>query len=121
MDLMLLWHTTTGNVFGQSFIHNIHILPRPQAPPPPPSRSLAPTPPAVSQAPTPIPLRFLVNSATNIVHDFDTNRFCLVPVTFSIANTSIDSSFTVRFETIKPDDHKQVAPMLAYVLVAVIE
>jgi hypothetical protein len=41
-------------------------------------------------------------------------RFCVVPITLFVANTSVDISFTVRYETVKADDQKQVTPMLAY-------
>jgi hypothetical protein len=93
LDLLLMWHTTTGNIFGQCNIHNIHVLPRSQIPAPMIPRSLSAQQQQLQHkvwqqqqadqqqqdsqqtAAPPIPLRFIINSVSKIVHDFEQNRY----------------------------------------------
>lgn len=94
LDFILFWETADGKHRGQHNIIGIVLKPQDDFAPP-------------ETAAHDIPIRFLLKSPTRIIHDFDVNAFCVVPVVFSVKNTSLTAVISFTLEIIKPSDTKE--------------
>jgi len=92
MDFIVLWEARDNKqniIYGQQNICNVTFL----------------TPNTSEQSFSENnSLRFSVESSRKVIHDFNSNCICVVPVIFHISNSSVTNSLTFYLETLRPHD-----------------
>jgi len=106
LDLILLWETTVSEMVADSNNHRLVLIGQQNIC----NLALLNSATVDQVVADDNPLRFTIDSPRKILHDFNRQSFCMVPVTFHVNNCSSAVPISFYLHTLKPNEQLNTAP-----------